>query len=136
MGHDEPHYKSNIFNKQSENQKGNKNETRSLPYARTKTTTKPFFFSNVHPFLTRTLGAFPCVTEGRQRLLCMLSKKRTRPSSFLSSQTSFTFTKLQLFETPSSKRQTKLQPFFLFVCRIFFNLFFFISSCPFYRVKR
>ena len=84
----------------------------------------PFsFLPNAHPFLTGTLGVFPCVTERKQRLLCMLSKKdppflfffQTR---FLSPLPNFNFSKL-----PAAKgRKPKLQPLPFFLQK-FANLF-------------
>ena len=83
----------------------------------------PFLsFQMLTPFLTGTLDAFPCVTEGKQRLLCMLSKKRPALPLFLSTQISFTFAKLQLFETLSSQRKktkTAASFFFVEICQPF-----------------
>ena len=114
---------------------GNKNETRNLPYARTKTTTKPFF-SNAHPlFLDRDSRRLP-LRDGRKAkaVVYALKKGPALPLFFqarlLSPLPNFSSSKL-----PVAKGKQNCSLSFFFFAE-FFSTLFFVSSCPFYRVKR
>ena len=118
MEHDEPHYKSIIFNKQSENQKETKTRqgVSHMPEQWQLQNLFPFL-PNAHPFFDRNSRPLPLRDWRKTKATMYALKKKTRLSSFSFKLDFFHLCQTLAFRNSQKpkKRKPKLQP--LFFCR-------------------